>query len=388
MNPKDFESSTSGKCIKNPGGYWAFLPNPLPPNIDFDKRLIQLLSDADRLIGELSGTGRLLLNPYLLIGPYVRREAVSSSRIEGTQASLSDLFYFEAEEAENPKIPDVKEVRNYVRAMDYGIKRLRKLPVSVRLICEIHKVLMRGVRGEHATSGELRRSQNWIGPPGCSLNDASFVPPPVEEMKQALSDWEKYLHSNPDDPPLIQCSLMHYQFETIHPFLDGNGRVGRLLITFFLCERGYLTQPLLYLSAFFDRFRDEYYARLLAISQKGDWRGWIEFFLRGVAAQAKDAISDAKRILDLHTEYQKSLESTKRIPETSHRLIDEVFSNPIISVSQLSHRWGIPFNSVKTGVSRLVKIGILQEVTERKRNKLFIAPKLMELLTATDKERH
>ncbi|MCJ7507128.1 MAG: Fic family protein [candidate division Zixibacteria bacterium] len=387
MNPKEFENSPSGRCVKCPSGYWAFLPNPLPPHIDFDKKLIQLLSDADRLLGELSGTGRLLLNPYFLIGPYVRREAVASSRIEGTQASLSDLFFFEAGDTEKPKAPDVREVRNYVWAMEFGIKRLEELPVSVRLICEIHKILMEDVRGENKTPGELRRKQNWIGPSGCLLNDATFVPPPVEEMKQALSDWEKYLHSNPGAPPLVQCALMHYQFESIHPFLDGNGRVGRLLITFFLCERGYLTQPLLYLSAFFDRFKDEYYSRLLAISQKGDWRGWIEFFLRGVATQAKDAISDAKKILDLHAEYQKSLEGTKRIPETSHRLIDEVFSNPVISISQLSHRWGIPFNSVKGGVSRLVKIGILQEVTARRRNKIYIAPKLMELLTTTDRER-
>jgi len=386
MNPKEFETSTSGKCIKSTGGYWAYLPNPLPPHIDFDKKLMQLLSNADRVLGELSGTGRLLPNPYFLIRLYVRREAVASSRIEGTQASLSDLFYFEAGETEKPKAPDVKEVQNYVRAMEFGIKRLKKLPVSIRLICEIHKILMRNVRGENKTPGELRRSQNWIGTPGCSLDDATFVPPPVEEMKQALSEWEKYLHSNPDDPPLIQCAMMHYQFESIHPFLDGNGRVGRLLITFFLCERGYLTQPLLYLSAFFDRYRDEYYSKLLAISQKGDWRGWIEFFLRGVATQAKDAISDAKKILDLHAEYQKSLESTKRIPETSHRLIDEVFSNPVISISQLSHRWNIPFNSVKTGVNRLVKIGILREATARRRNKIYIAPKLMGLLTSTDRE--
>ena len=386
MNPKAFETSIAGKCIKSTGGYWAYLPNALPPHIDFDKKIIQLLSNADRVLGELSGTGRLLPNPYFLIRPYVRREAVASSRIEGTQASLSDLFYFEAGETEKPKAPDVKEVQNYVRAMEFGIKRLKKLPVSIRLICEIHKILMRNVRGENKTPGELRRSQNWIGTPGCSLDDATFVPPPVEEMKQALSDWEKYLHSNPDDPPLIQCAMMHYQFEAIHPFLDGNGRVGRLLITFFLCERGYLTQPLLYLSGFFDRFRDEYYSKLLAISQKGDWRGWIEFFLRGVTIQAKDAISDAKKILDLNAEYQKSLESTKRIPETSHRLIDEIFFNPVISISQLSHRWGIPFNSVKTGVNRLVKIGILREATARRRNKIYIAPKLMGLLTSTDRE--
>lgn len=385
MNPKDFQNSSSGKCIKTFKGCWAFIPNVLPPAIDYDKSLIRLLSDADRLLGELSGTGRLLPNPYLLISPYIRREAVSSSRIEGTQASLNDLFFFEAAETEEPKVPDVREVRNYVRAMEYGIERLKDLPISVRLIREIHEILMQGVRGEHATPGELRRSQNWIGPPGCSLNEATFVPPPVEEMKESLSQWEKYLHSNTDEPPLIQCALMHYQFEAIHPFVDGNGRIGRLLITFFLCEREFLTQPLLYLSAFFDRYREEYYSRLLAVSQKGDWRGWIEFFLRGIAHQCREAILDAERILDLHIEYQRMLERIQKIPETAHRLIDEIFLNPVISISGLSKRWGIPFMSIKRGVLRLVEVGILEEVKGRKRNKLFIARKLMELLTTTDR---
>lgn len=388
LNPKDFESSLSGKCIKTLKGYWAFVPNPLPPPIKYDKELVRLLSGADRLLGELSGTGRLLPNPYLLIAPYTRREAVSSSRIEGTQASLSDLFFFEAEEQEEPKIPDVLEVRNYVRAMEYGIERLKTLPVSIRLIREIHKILMDRVRGGHATPGEIRRSQNWIGPPGSTLNEATYVPPPVEEMHQALGELEKYLHSDPDEPPLIQCALMHYQFEAIHPFLDGNGRVGRLLITFFLCEKGFLTQLLLYLSAFFDKFREEYYFRLLAVSQKGDWRGWVEFVLRGIVNQSNGALSDASKILRLHTEYQEILTGSKRVPESAHKLIDEIFINPVISISGLSKKWNMPFNSVKTGVLRLVEMGILHEATERKRNKLFIAKKLMNLLTATDKERH
>lgn len=384
MNPDDFKNSAAGKCIKTLGGYWAFIPNPLPPRIEYDQELINLLSDADRLLGELSGTGRLLPNPYLLIAPYVRREAVSSSRIEGTQASLNDLFFFEAEEQQLPKVPDVREVRNYVRAMEYGINRLKKLPVSIRLVKEIHKILMEGVRGKHATPGELRRTQNWIGPPGCTLNESTYVPPPVEEMKQSLGEWEKYLHSNPKQPPLIQCALMHYQFETVHPFLDGNGRIGRLLITFFLCEKNYLTQPLLYLSAFFDRFRDEYYSRLLAISQQGDWHGWVKFFLRGVATQSKDALTDARKILDLHTKYQNVLRNTKKIPVAAHRLIDELFANPVISIAGLSKKWDTPFISVKRGVSRLVEIGILREATDRKRNKLFIATELMKLLTTTN----
>jgi Fic family protein len=317
----------------------------------------------------------------------VRREAVASSRIEGTQASLNDLFFFEASEKQTPRTPDVHEVRNYVQAMEYGIKRLTDLPVSVRLICEIHAILMQGVRGDHATPGETRRSQNWIGPPGCSLQDATYVPPPVEEMKKALSDWEKYLHSDTDIPSLIQCALMHYQFEAIHPFLDGNGRIGRLLITFFLWERGLLTQPLLYLSAFFDRYRDDYYSRLLTVSKYGDWRGWIEFFLRGVISQSKDALSDAKKIIELHEKYRHRLEATKKVPESAYRLIEELFGNPVLSISSLAKKWGIPFNSVKTGVLRLVSLGILREETGRKRNKLYIASELIELLSASGEHR-
>jgi len=385
LNPKDFENSGAGRCINTLKGYWAFVPNPLPPEINYDRELIRLLSEADRLLGELSGTGSLLRNPYLLIAPYIRREAVASSRIEGTQASLSDLFFFEAAESEEQKVPDVLEVRNYVKAMEYGLKRLKDLPISSRLISEIHGILMEGVRGEHLTPGEFRRSQNWIGSPGGLLNEATYVPPPVEEMHQALSDWEKYLHSNPEETTLIQCALLHYQFEAIHPFLDGNGRIGRLLITFFLCERGYLTQPLLYLSAFFERFRHEYYSRLLDVSKKGEWWKWIEFFLRGVVSQSKDALSDAKKILGLHVEYQTKLEKTKKIPSSAHRLIDEIFLNPVISISDLSRKWKLPFNSVKTGVLRLVKIGILKEMEGRKKNKLYIASELMNLLTANGK---
>ena len=387
MKLEYFAGSKSGKCIKTTGGYCAFIPNPLPPPLKYDKKLIHLLSDADRQIGELAGTGRLLPNPYFLIRPYIRQEAVSSSRIEGTQTSLSDLFYFEASEQKRPRASDVLEVNNYVRAMEHGLERVKTLPVSVRLIREIHNILMEGVRGENRTPGELRTSQNWIGPPGCTLNDATYVPPPAEEMKRALSDLEKYIHSNPEEPPLVQCALIHYQFEAIHPFLDGNGRIGRLLINFFLWERGYLPQPLLYLSSFFEKYRNEYYSLLLAVSQKTDWRAWLDFFLRGIVVQAQDAISKAKKILELYGEYQRILSSSKKIPETSPRLIEEVFSNPVISISGMSKKWKVPYNSIKTGVERLVKIGILREETSRRRNKLFVAPRLMAILTEIENEK-
>lgn len=264
--------------------------------------------------------------------------------------------------------------------MEYGLARLKNLPIFIRLIREIHEILMRGVHGEHATPGELRRSQNWIGPPGCLLSDAVYVPPPVEEMHQALSDWEKYLHFNPTEPPLIQCALMHYQFEAIHPFLDGNGRIGRLLVTFFLCERGCLSQPLLYLSEFFEKNRAEYYSLLLRVSQKGEWKEWIEFFLRGLAVSAKNALNDAIDLLSLHEEYVRVLEKEKKHPASARRIVDEIFLNPVLSIYGLSRKWNLPFNSVKSGVEKLIHLGILQQVDTKNRNRLFIASRLMNLL--------
>jgi Fic family protein len=384
VDPKRFNKSAPGKCLNTLKGYCAFFPNSLPPVITYDAKLVSLLDQASRLLGELSGTGRLLPNPHLLISPYIRREAVSSSRIEGTQASLSDLFFFEAAESEEPEVPDVREVRNYVRAMEHGIRLQDKLPVSIRMVREIHKILMEGVRGEHATPGELHRSQNWIGPKGCSLDEATYVPPPVPEMKQALQEWETYYHSDPTEPPLIQCALMHYQFEAIHPFLDGNGRIGRLLITFLLCEKQCLSQPLLYLSAFFERNREEYYETLLRVSQKGEWRRWIEFFLRGVQVQARDALTDATQILKLHAQYNDELRKTKHIPQTAPRLVDEVFSQPVISIPKISREWRVPFRAVQRGVDRLLQIGILREATDRKRNRLFVASELLNFLSRTN----
>ena len=378
MNPEQFKDSSAGRCINTHKNYWAFLPGSLPPNIEMSIDLIKLLSNADQFIGKLSGTAQLLPNPHLLIHPFVRREAVLSSRIENTQSGMDELLLFEADETEPPSVPDVKEIANYVQAMDYGLSRLQSLPISNRLVCEIHKILMSGVRGDHATPGEMRRSQNWIGAPGCTLDEATYVPPPVEEMKVCLADWENYLHSNPQEPVLIQCALMHYQFEAIHPFIDGNGRVGRLLVPFLLCERDVLSQPLLYLSAFFERYRDEYYQRLLAVTQKGDWAGWIDFFLRGVCAQSQEALKNAQDLISLHEKYRNKF-MRKRTPQTALRLIDHIFSNPMISISNLSRKWDIPYMSIQRGVEYLIKEGILHEVTGRQRNRIYVANELLAL---------
>jgi Fic family protein len=377
MDTTLFQNSTSGKLVRAIDGYWAFVPNPLPPKLDWSDALVSLTSKADLALGTLSGLGENLPNPHLLIYPFVRKEAVLSSRIEGTQSSLSDLLLFEATKAEKQR--DVKEVQNYVYATEYGLKRLEELPLSLRLIRELHAILMEGVRGERATPGEFRQSQNWIGPPGCTLNDATFVPPPVAEMNEALDQLEKFLHVDTQLPPLVELALIHYQFETIHPFLDGNGRIGRLLVTLFLCERNILNKPLLYLSAFFERHRQEYYDRLLEVSQRGAWRGWLEFFLQAVVNQSDDAVLRARRLLDLHRTYhQTSL--GKRLPPTAVELVELIFVKPVLNARAAQESLKVTYPGAQNAINALVEQGILTEITGGKRNKAYAAKKILEIL--------
>src|SRR5438034_1265981 len=263
-------SAPPGRRVRCAGGYTAFVPDPLPPELHWTPTLVRALSDADRLVGRLAGEGGRLPNPHLLIRPFVRREAVLSSRIEGTQAALGEWLAAEAGAAVERSPADLREVGNYVVALEYGVERLGALPLSLRLVRELHERLMRGVRGGAATPGEFRRSQNWVGPPGSTLADAIYVPPPADELMGCLGAWEKFLHDG-SLPPLVHAALAHSQFEAIHPFLDGNGRVGRLLITLLLVEKGVLPAPLLYLSAYFEATRPEYYARLLAVTENGEW---------------------------------------------------------------------------------------------------------------------
>jgi Fic family protein len=372
-----FQNSPSGRLIRASGEYWAFVPHPLPPKLEWDNSLVSLISRADLALGTLSGLGETLPNPHLLIYPFIRREAVLSSRIEGTQSSLSDLLLFEATKVEKQR--DVREVQNYVRAIEYGLKRLDALPLSLRLIRELHGILMERVRGEHATRGEFRQSQNWIGPPGCSLNEASFVPPPVPEMQDALDQLEKFLHADTDLPPLVQLALIHYQFETIHPFLDGNGRIGRLLITLFLCERGILTKPLLYLSAFFERHRREYYERLLQVSQKGAWGQWIQFFLQAVVNQSSDAVQRSRRLLALHQDYHRtSLE--KHLPPTAGQLIELILMRPVLNPRIVQELLGVTFPAAQKAIRVLEDEGILVEITGGKRNKTYVAEEILRIL--------
>lgn len=382
MQPADFTRDKSGRLIKAPEGYWAFVPNPLPPNLDLTWQLASEISRADRALSELAGLARNLPNPQLLIESLVCREAVLSSRIEGTQASASDLFFFEATQRPapgQPPAPDVSEVANYVLAMKWGLIHLQKLPVSQRLIRGIHKILMKDVRGEESTPGDFRRTQNWIGPPGCMPTDATFVPPPIPEMKDAFSDFEKYLHSESQHPPLVRLAFMHYQFEAIHPFLDGNGRIGRLLISLLLCRDGLLPQPLLYLSDYFERKRDEYYSLLLAVSQEGKWGSWVTFFLDGVADQSRDAISRTNQLLDLWQRYRDMFQSA-RSAATLLRLVDDLFELPVVTISRAAERTGVTPRSASHNIERLLEEGIVKEVTGQKRNKVYVASDILDII--------
>lgn len=359
------------------------MPQPLPPALEIDWELARTLSEADRSLSELSGVARTLPNPHLLIAPFVRREAVLSSRIEGTQAGFSDLLFFEAAPSARPPIEDVKEVANYVSALEHGLARLKDLPVSLRLIREMHERLMHGVRGDSMTPGEFRRSQNWIGPPGCTLSDATFIPPPVAEMTQALGDFEKYLHAPPVLPPLVRLALIHYQFEAIHPFLDGNGRIGRLLITLLLCVEGLLPQPLLYLSAFFERHRQEYYRLLMAVSQSGAWTDWIRYFLRGIAEQSSDAVKRANLLLNLRQRYREKMQSA-RSSALLLQMVDDLFSTPALDVSSASKRLNVTPRAAQLNVDKLIKSGILKEATGRRRNRIFVAAEIIDIIEAPE----
>ncbi len=310
-------------------------------------------------------------------GRAMRREAVLSSRIEGTRASLSDLYAYEAGQLSMFDMPDdVHEVSNYVRALEHALERLHELPLSLRLIRELHAHLMEGVRGEERRPGEFRRSQNWIGPPGCSLVEAPFVPPPPAEMRQALDDFERYLHQESDMPPLARLALIHYQFEAIHPFLDGNGRVGRLLITLLLCAWGLLPQPLLYLSAYFEAHRQSYYDLLLAVSQRGAWDEWLAFFLRGVAAQARDAVSRARRLLALRERYRERFQSARAAARLL-QAVDLLFARPVVTVRGVEAEMGVNFTAAQRYVRQLEQAGVLREITGRARNRLYRADAIL-----------
>lgn len=367
----------NGKIINCTTGYQAFIPNNLPPKIEWTLPLINALSDADRLIGELSREGRNLPNPHLLIRPFITKEAVLSSRIEGTEATLSDVLKVDAG-VENPNNPaDMQEVLNYISALDYGIERLETLPLSLRLLCEVHGKLMIGVRGQHATPGEFRRSQNWIGGAGATLKTATYIPPPPDQLMSCLDSFEKFLHQD-QLPPLIQIGLAHYQFEAIHPFLDGNGRVGRLLIILYLIERKILSSPLLYLSAFFETSRKEYYDNLLAVTKQGDWSTWLIYFLNGVARQSAHALHCASKINELLSTWRNQLISSRSVIVL--KLVDHFAVNPFINARKASELLNISISTSIRALEQLKTLGIVEETSGGKRNKIYCAKAILDIL--------
>jgi Fic family protein len=367
-------SNRAGLYIRQPEGYSAFIPAALPPEppIMMDAELMTLLSDADRALGRLDGSIQTLPDPDLFVFMYVRKEAVLSSQIEGTRSSLNDVL--EAEAAiQDPKRPrDVSEVLNYVEAMNYGLARLSELPVSTRLLSEIHAHLLAGVRGADKLPGEMRRSQNWIGPEGATLREATYVPPPPHEMNAALSNLEKFLHANDPIPALVRIGLAHAQFETIHPFLDGNGRVGRLLITFLLCERGTLQKPVLYISHYFKQHRTEYYELLQNVRDEGDWESWLKFFLVGIAEVSREATDTARRIVELRERHRRLIaREFGRVAGNASIVLEGLYSQPFISINQVASRTGVSFPAASSLVSKFTEHGLLTEVTGQARNRRF-----------------
>ncbi len=382
MDPSSLSNKANGlpvRCGHGDAAYWAFMPNPLPPKMIWTDELVSMMEKATLAIGRLAGTGQLLTNPHLLIMPFLRREAVLSSRIEGTQASLSELVLFEIEPATEQKIPDVREVANYVRALEYGLKRLEDLPLSLRLIREIHEHLMDGVRGQESRPGEFRNSQNWIGTPGDDISNATYVPPPPEKMHEALNDFEKYLHQQGTLPSLVRLAAIHYQFEAIHPFLDGNGRVGRLLMVLLLCVDDILPQPLLYLSAYFNKHREQYYHHLHAVSEKGRWSDWIRFFLLGVIDQATDAVHRADKLLSIREQYRKKCHDMGQ-SGLPHRAVDELFLSPAVTVKLLAQTLDISWAWANELVHKLENAGILREITGKSRNRIYVAESIVNAL--------
>jgi Fic family protein len=381
----DQPNSRAGRYVTQPARYRAFIPASLPPDppVAIDQSLTALLSRADQAIGRLDGVTLTLPDPDLFVAMYVRQEAVLSSQIEGTQSSLDDVLAFELD-PEGSKLPvDVVEVVNYVRAMNYGLDRLEALPLSLRLIREIHSILMEGVRGADKQPGEFRSTQNWIGAGLVPLERATFVPPPAPAKRDALDDLERFLHEDHGLPVLVHVGLAHAQFETIHPFLHGNGRVGRLLITLLLCHREVLRLPVLYLSAFLKRHRTEYYDRLMAIRDRGDWEGWLEFFLRGIVETAEVATLTARAILDLRALHQTHLQN-EGLERHGFRLLDLLFIRPVVNVRLVERELDMTYRTANVLLARFAEIGIIRETTGGKRNRRFQYALYMALFAEPD----
>lgn len=381
MDSAQYSDTLFGRARRTGGrhGYIAYFPRPIPRHVPISNEHLLRISDAEAALGRLAGAGRLLPDPHLLVRPYLRREAVASARIEGTQASLLDVF--DAEASGQPPGPDVEEVVNYVRAMESGLRRLETLPLSTRLMCEMHAVLLAGVRGRDRQPGELRSTQNWIGAPGATIETATFVPPPPGELADLLADLERFVHEDPQLPPLVQAALLHYQFETIHPFLDGNGRLGRLLLVFFLVVRDRLPAPLLYLSPYLEARRQEYYDALQAVRLVGDANPWLTLFLDGIRVQATDALIRAEQLTDLREGFRALVQARSR--GTATQLVDLVFEQPVVNARVVERRLDVSRPAALNALRQLEQLGILTAAADGPRGQLrWRADEILALLLA------
>ena len=385
MRAEQFSEDSWGRLIRvgsGKGGYWAYVPHPLPPPLEYDPALVNTLSEADRALGELAGLGRALPNPYLLARPLTAREAVLSSRIEGTQADLLDLYAFEAGQPALPGFEiarDAREVHQYIQAMEHALSRLQELPISLRLIRETHAVLMADLREGYAAPGEFRTVQNWIGAPGSPISEARFVPPPPDEMRQCLHQLEAYLHADDAHPPLVRLALIHYQFEVIHPFLDGNGRIGRLLIILLMVHWGLLPSPMLYLSEYFERHRQDYYDLLLTVSTHGHWRDWLQFFLDGVREQSLRAVETLRALQALQGDWRARVQSAQLRSRVVARALDLLMERPVLTARVLQQAANCSHVAANAALAELTRLGILtMQGTPRRR--LFVAREMLRLL--------
>ncbi len=371
----NIDQSPSGTIISSKTGYKAFVPYPLPPKLEWSNELVHSLSRANFLLGKLAREGTRLPNPHLLIHPFIAREAVLSSKIEGTHTTLGELLAIDAGASVKYDPSDLSEVKNYIMALDHGLNRLSEIPLSLRLIKEIHELLMKGVRGFHAKPGEFRNVQNWIGLPGSTINTAKFVPPPPDMLMPCLADFESFLHDR-QLPSLIHIGLCHYQFEAIHPFLDGNGRIGRLLIMLLFIEQQILPAPLLYLSAFFEATRAEYYKQLYQVSAQGSWNDWLVYFLNGVAIQAEDVLSRVERINVLLQAWESRIAKDLSIAVT----IRQLAANPYCTINKMAQDLGMAYSTANRAIKKLVAAGIIKKINENSRNKVYCATEILSIL--------
>lgn len=383
MDPANFQDPTFGEAVREPGnkwGFWYFKPRPIPRDLPLATRTIKALSEADASLGRLQALGALIRDPQLLLGPYLTQEAVASSRIEGTQASLSDVL--QAEASDTPTVSeDIAEVERYIAATHRGYELVTKLPITQRLVLELHAMLLAGVRGQERLPGEFRRSPVWVGSPTDSPDTAAYVPPLPGDIGDLIADWEEFVNTPGDLPTLVRCGLMHYQFETIHPFLDGNGRIGRLLINLMLLEEGRLETPLLYMSGYLEQHRREYYQRLQEVRENGAIQEWLQFFLTAVRRSADDAVSRAERLVTVRETYIRQAGQTRsNLPA----LVELIFSNPFITVARLQKRTGLTNQGARNVIRDAEARGWLSEVGTRGRGgrMYWVASELFEIIDA------